>query len=115
MDPLTLTGLPRIIAALLLGFAFGFVLQRSKLASRKVLVDQFSFKDNTFAITFLVSIAVGIPIFYFTSKYNMIHLNPENYHFWGIIIGAMLVGLGAAYCGHIPNRDECYNTGRKAC
>jgi len=102
MHPLTLTGIPRIIVALLLGFAFGFVLQRSRLASRKTLVDQFSFKDNTFAITFLVSVAVGIPIFYFTSKYNIIRLDPGNYQFWGIIVGAILVGIGVAYCGHIP-------------
>jgi len=102
MHSLTLTGIPRIIVALLLGLAFGFVLQRSKLASRKTLVDQFSFKDNTFAITFLVSVAVGVPIFYFTSKYNIINLDPANYQFWGIIIGAILTGLGVAYCGHIP-------------
>ena len=102
MHPLSLTGIPRLIVALLLGLAFGFVLQRSKLASRKTLVDQFSFKDNTFAITFLVSVSVGIPIFYFTSKYNIINLEPGNYLFWGIIIGAILTGLGIAYCGHIP-------------
>ena len=102
MHPLTLTGIPRIIVALLLGLAFGFVLQRSNLASKKTLVDQFSFKDNTFAITFLVSVAVGIPIFYFASKYNIIKLDPGNYQFWGIIIGAILTGLGIAFCGHIP-------------
>ena len=102
MHPLTLTGIPRIIAALLLGFAFGFVLQRSKLASRKTLIDQFIFKDNTLAITFLISVAVGVPIFYFTSKYHIINLSPGNYHFWGIIVGAIFTGLGVAFCGHIP-------------
>ena len=102
MHPITLTGAPRIVAALLLGLAFGFVLQHSKLASRKTLIDQFSFKDNTFAITFLVSVAVGVPIFYFTSKYNIIKLDPCNYQFWGVIIGAILTGIGVAFCGHIP-------------
>ena len=102
MHPLILTGFSRIIAALVLGLAFGFALHHSKLASRKTLVDQFSFKDNTFAITFMVSVAVGIPIFYFTSKYNIIRLDPGNYHFWGVIIGAILTGLGVAFCGHIP-------------
>jgi hypothetical protein len=102
MHPLALTGIPGIIAALLLGFAFGFVLQRSRLASRKTLVEQFTFKDNTFAITFLVSVAVGVPIFYFTSKYHLINLPTANYHFWSIIIGAIFTGLGIAFCGHIP-------------
>ena len=102
MHPLLLTGTPRILVALLLGVAFGFVLQRSKLATRTTLVNQFSFKDNTFAITFLVSITVGVPIFYFATKYNIINMHVENYHFWGILIGAIITGLGIAYCGHIP-------------
>ncbi len=102
MHPLALTGTPRLIAALLLGLAFGFVLQRSKLALRKTLVDQFTFKDNTFAITFFVSVTVGVPIFYFASKYNIIALDSANYEFWGIVIGALFVGLGIAFCGHIP-------------
>ncbi|MCP4178257.1 MAG: YeeE/YedE family protein [bacterium] len=102
MQPLALTGNPRLIVSLLLGFIFGFILLKSGLAYRKTLMDQFSFKDNTFAIVFLVSVAVGVPIFYFTSKYNIIQLNPGNYQFWAIVIGAIITGLGVAFCGHIP-------------
>ena len=102
MHPLALTGTSRLIAALILGLAFGFVLQRSNLALRKTLIDQFTFKDNTFAITFFVSVAVGVPLFYFASKHHFIVLDTANYEFWGIIIGALFVGLGIAFCGHIP-------------
>ena len=102
MHPLYLTGIPRIIVACILGFFFGFVLLRSKLALRTTLVDQFSFKDNTLAITFLISIVVGVPLFYFTSKYNIIRLELNNYQFWSIVIGAIITGLGVAFCGHIP-------------
>jgi hypothetical protein len=102
MQPLALTGNPRLFVSLILGFIFGFILLKSGLAYRKTLMDQFSFKDNTFAIIFLVSVAVGVPIFYFTSKYNIIQLNPGNYQFWGVVIGAILTGLGISFCGHIP-------------
>jgi len=113
MHPLALTGTTRIIAALFIGLAFGFVIQRSKLASRKTLVDQFSFKDNTFAIIFLISVGVGVPLFYFFSKFNIIYLNPGQYHFWGIVVGAVLTGLGLSLCGHIPiTAVASFGTGR---
>ena len=102
MHPLYITGIPRLIVALLLGFLLGFILLRSKLALRKTLVDQFSFKDNTFAITVLVSMVVGIPFFYFLAKYNLIKLDSNSYQFWAIVIGAVITGLGVSFCGHIP-------------
>ena len=103
MHPLSLTGYSRIIAAFVIGFFFGFLLVRSKLALRKTLIDQFNFRDNTFAITFLFSVAVGVPIFYYTAKYNLIHLNFDNYKFWAIVIGAIITGLGIVFSGHIPS------------
>jgi hypothetical protein len=102
MHSLALTGYSRVIAAFIIGFFFGFILVRSKLAMRKTLIDQFSFKDNTFAITFLVSITVGVPIFYFTAKYNLIQLDFDNYKFWAVIIGAIITGLGIVFSGHLP-------------
>ncbi len=102
MHPLALTGTSKMVAALILGVAIGFVLVRSRLAFRKTLIDQFSFKDNTFAIIFLVSVTVGVPIFYFCSYYGIINLKPSSYHFWGVIIGALFTGVGISLCGHTP-------------
>ncbi|MCF7790551.1 MAG: YeeE/YedE family protein [Victivallales bacterium] len=102
MHPLYITGIPRIIIALLIGFILGFVLLRSKLALRKTLVDQFCFKDNTFAITVLVSMVIGVPLFYFFAKYNLIRLDFNNYQFWAVVVGAIVTGLGVSFCGHIP-------------
>ena len=102
MQPLYISGIPRLIIALLLGFILGFILLKSKLALRKTLVDQFSFKDNTFAITVLVSMVVGVPFFYFLGKYNLIRLEFNSYQFWAVIIGSIITGLGVSFCGHIP-------------
>lgn len=102
MHPLVLTGITKIIATFAVGFLFGFVLLRSRLALRDTFINQLSFKDNTFAITFLFSIAVGIPLFYFASHYNIIKLDNPGYHFWGIIYGAIVTGIGLGICGHIP-------------
>ncbi len=103
MHPLALDGVWKITAAVLLGVAFGVIFIRSKLAFRQTLVDQFSFKDNTFAITFFVSMAVGVPLYYFGKKYGMIHVNNQSYQVMGIVYGAMLTGIGVALCGHIPS------------
>jgi len=102
MHPLNLTGNGQMVASLILGFILGFVLMRSRLACRKTLIDQFSFRDNTFAIVFLISMTIGIPIYYFTSKYGITYLHVEHYSFWPIAVGAVLTGLGIAFCGHIP-------------
>ncbi len=102
MHPLELTGTYKLIAALLVGFLFGFLLIQSGLSNRKTFMDQFSFKDNSFAIIFFISVAVGVPICYFLTKYGIINLHPTDYKFWPIVIGALFVGLGLVLCGHIP-------------
>ena len=102
MHPLYLEGIPRIIVALLLGFLLGFILVRSKLALRQTLIDQFSFKDNTFAITVLITIVIGVPLTYFFAKYNLIPLDQHKYQFWAVVVGAIVTGLGVSFCGHIP-------------
>jgi uncharacterized protein len=102
MHPLNLTGIPKLIAALFLGFILGFILLQSKLAFRKTLIDQFTFKDNRFAITLLVSMALGIPFFYFLKNYDLVRVGCSNYQVWALVVGAIITGLGVAFCGHIP-------------
>lgn len=102
MHPLELTGIYKILAALMIGFLFGFILLQCGLSNRKTFMDQFSFKDNSFAIIFFISVAIGVPICYFLHKYGIIHLHPTNYKFWPIVIGALFTGLGLVLCGHIP-------------
>lgn len=102
MHPLELSGTYKLLAALAVGFLFGFLLLQSGLSNRKTFMDQFSFKDNSFAIIFFISVAFGVPICYFLSKYGIINLHPTDYKFWPIVIGALFTGLGLVLCGHIP-------------
>ncbi|MEI6055910.1 MAG: YeeE/YedE thiosulfate transporter family protein [Lentisphaerota bacterium] len=102
MHPLELTGTYKLLAALLVGFLFGFVLLQCGLSNRKTFMDQFSFKDNSFAIIFFISVAIGVPVCYFLTKYGIIKLHPTDYKFWPIVIGALFTGLGLVLCGHIP-------------
>ncbi len=102
MHPLQISGNVKLFAALFIGILFGFILVKSALSNRKTFMDQFTFKDNSFAIIFFISITVGVPVCYFLTKYGIINLHPSNYRFWPIVVGAILTGIGLVLCGHIP-------------
>ena len=102
MHPLQISGNVKLLAALFIGILFGFILVKSALSNRKTFMDQFTFKDNSFAIIFFISITVGVPLCYFLTKYGIINLHPSNYRFWPIVVGAILTGIGLVLCGHIP-------------
>ena len=102
MHPLEISGNTKLFASLLIGILFGFILVKSALSNRKTFMDQFTFKDNSFAIIFFISITVGVPVSYFLTKYGIINLHPSNYRFWPIVVGAILTGIGLVLCGHIP-------------
>ncbi|HBM17003.1 MAG TPA: hypothetical protein DD381_11770 [Lentisphaeria bacterium] len=113
MNHLELSGNSKIIAALIIGILFGFIIVKASLSERKTFINQIHFKDNSLAITYLVSITVGVPLFYFLHKFGLINLNPSNYKFWPIVIGAIISGLGVALCGHIPlTAIVSFGTGR---
>jgi len=102
MQPLALTETPKIIAALAVGIVFGFLLVQSQVAFRKTLVDQFTFKDNSFAIVFLLSLAAGVPLFHLLGDHGLISLQATDYKLWCVVAGALITGLGVAICGHVP-------------
>ena len=102
MHPLQISENAKLLAALFIGILFGFILVKSALSNRKTFMDQFTFKDNSFAIIFFISITVGVPLCYFFTKYGIINLHPSNYRFWPIVVGAILTGVGLVLCGHIP-------------
>lgn len=102
MEPLALDGNYRIIAGILLGTAFGFLMVKSKIAWRKTLMDQLFLKNTSFLKTFLVSIAVGSLLFHFANKYGLVNFQFRPIFFWGAFIGGLLTALGLALCGQIP-------------
>ena len=102
MHPLALDGNWRVVAGVLLGIVFGFLLVKSKVAWRKTLIDQLFLKNTYFIKTFLVSIAVGSILVFFFQKWGIIHPQFRNIYFWGAAIGGLLTAIGLALCGQIP-------------
>ena len=102
MHPLALDGNWRIVAGILLGIVFGFLLVKSRVAWRKTLIDQLFLKNTYFIKTFLVSVAVGSILFFFCAKWGLVQPHFRVVNFWGAAIGGLLTAIGLALCGQIP-------------
>jgi len=102
MHPLTLDGNWRIVAGILLGMAFGFLLVKSRVIWRKTLMDQLFLKNTYFIKTFLVSVAVGSLLFFFCEKWGLVRIQVRPMFFWGASIGGLLTAIGLTLCGQIP-------------
>jgi len=102
MHPLALDGNWRVLAGVLLGIVFGFLLVKSRVAWRKTLTDQLFLKNTLFIKTFLISIAVGSVLFFFCEKWGLVRPQFRPMYFWGAVTGGLLTAIGLALCGQIP-------------
>jgi len=107
--PLTLTDFlghwGSYIVYLLIGFAFGFVLEISGFGNTKKLAAQFYFKDLTvLKVMFTAIVTAMILIFLATAlgllDYNMIWVNPT--YLWPGIVGGLIMGVGFIVGGFCP-------------
>ncbi len=103
MHPLHLDGTYKVVAAGLLGVAFGFLIVKSKIAWRKTLVDQLFLKNTHFMKTFLASVALGAILFHFARQWGLVSYHARPLFPWGAITGGLLVAAGLALCGQVPS------------
>lgn len=90
---------------LLIGFAFGFVLEISGFGSSPKLAAQFYFKDLTVLKVMFTAIVVAM-VFIFAASglglldYNLIWVNPT--YLWPGIVGGLVMGIGFIVGGFCP-------------
>ena len=105
-----------IIYAILLGTAFGFVLEKSGAANPKRVIDMFLLKDFHLMKTFLFAIATGCFLLYalmFFEFFPASHLNIKPNHL-GVALGGGILGLGWAIAGYCPGTGlAAVGAGRK--
>ncbi len=102
MEPLALTGTPKIIAAIILGGFFGYIIVKTDFILRPSIKKMLELKNLHFLTTFIYSIAIGGVLFYFAYRYNIVSFKVAPVRFWGIIVGGILTGIGLSICGQIP-------------
>lgn len=96
------TGSAALVAAVLLGAAFGVLLHRGGVANYNVIVNQFRFRDFTVLKIMLTAIIVG--------GLGVLALNSAelaNYHIkaanmLGVVVGAAIFGVGMVLYGYCP-------------
>lgn len=107
--PLDLTDLlghnGQYIVYLLIGFAFGFVLELAGFGNSKKLAAQFYFKDMTVLKVMFTAIIVAMVLIFLTSalgllEFNLVYVNPT--YLWPGIIGGLVMGVGFILGGFCP-------------
>lgn len=90
---------------LLVGFAFGFVLEIAGFGNSEKLAGQFYFKDLTVLKVMFTGIIVGMVLIYGASAIglldlNLIWVNPT--YLWPGIVGGLIMGVGFIIGGFCP-------------
>ena len=90
---------------LMIGFAFGYVLEISGFGNSRKLAAQFYFKDMTVLKVMFGAIITGMVLIFMASAvglldYNLIWVNPT--YLWPGIVGGLIMGVGFIIGGFCP-------------
>ena len=101
--------LPRLLAGLAIGFVFGFLLQKGRVAKFSVIVRQFTLEDWTVAKIMGTAIVVGAVGIYLLLPAGLVSLHLKPLVLGGILLGGLCFGIGIVVFGYCPG------TGVAAC
>ena len=101
----TFSSVSYVVASLILGFLFGFFLERAGFSSARKLTDQFYFKDfAVLKVMFTAIIVAMLGIAYFSLlgwlNFGQIYV-PETF-VWPQLLGGILLGAGFILGGYCP-------------
>lgn len=93
------------VVYLVIGFAFGFVLEIAGFGHSPKLAAQFYFKDMTVLKVMFTAIIVAMSLIFLTSAlglldYNLVYVNTT--YLWPGIVGGLLMGVGFIVGGFCP-------------
>jgi uncharacterized membrane protein YedE/YeeE len=99
---LPVTGPALLPLGIVFGFAFGWLLQRARIADTNVIIAQLRLRDYTLFKVMLTAIIVGgVGIFFLHSGgLAAYHVKPANLA--AVAVGAVLFGVGMALYGYCP-------------
>ena len=92
-----------LVQGALIGFIFGFLLQKARLTQFSTIVGQFIFKDFTILKVIMTAIVVGGTGIYAMLNFGLLSkLFLENNSVLGVVIGGLVMGGGMALLGYCP-------------
>lgn len=97
-------GAPKLlIAGLIIGFVFGFLLQKGAVAQADTIFKQFLFKDFTMLKILLSALTVGSILLYATFGMGFVHsLLLPSIPKLAVLFGGLFLGAGLAISGYCP-------------
>ena len=98
------------IIAILIGIAFGFVLEASGFSSSRKLASQFYGSDfAVLKVFFTAALVAVIGVYYmdYLGYLDVTQLYVHPFYLWGAIIGGVIMGIGFVAAGFCPGTSLC--------
>src|ERR1035437_82401 len=93
---------PKLLAGVIFGLAFGFLLQKGGVGKYNVLIGQLLLQDFTVAKVMLTAIVVGMVGIFTLHHFAKVNLHIKPTRIAANIIGGLLFGAGFALMGYCP-------------
>lgn len=91
-----------LISGLLIGIAFGFLLQKAGVSDYNVLIGTLRLTDLTVVRVIISAILFGSIIIYALGKFGMVRSHIKPTHYVNNIIGGLVFGVGFGLWGYCP-------------
>ncbi|MGC9308228.1 MAG: YeeE/YedE thiosulfate transporter family protein [Thermoplasmatota archaeon] len=92
----------RLLTALGIGFAFGFLLQKGGATDYEVIVNQLLFRDFTVFKIIFSAILTGMIGVYMLVYLGITDLSIKPCNIYAIVVGGLIFGAGFALLGYCP-------------
>ena len=92
----------QLTLGLVMGFIFGFLLQKGGVAKYDVIMGQLLLKDFTVIKIMLTAIVVGMIGIYLMKGMGLVQLHPKPGSVGMTVVGGLIFGIGFALLGYCP-------------
>jgi len=92
----------QLFLGLIMGFFFGFLLQKGGVSKYDVIIGQLLLKDFTVIKIILSAIVVGMVGIYLLKAVGMVEMHPKPGSIGMTVVGGLIFGIGFALLGYCP-------------
>lgn len=91
-----------IVVGILMGIAFGFILEKSRVFEPGVIVGQMQLSNFIMLKVFLTAVATGAVVLAALNGFGIVKLQPKAALYAADIVGGLILGVGIALAGACP-------------
>jgi uncharacterized protein len=91
-----------ILVGILMGVAFGFALEKSRVFEPGIIVGQMQLRNFIMLKVFLTAVATGAVVLAALNGFGIVKLQPKAALYAADIIGGLILGVGIALAGACP-------------